>query len=185
MSRKKRKPLEFIKFFWRDFNGDTAHLTRAQQGGYLQIICAYYDNHGALHENAIMKASGASIEEWKTERELIARFFTIDAIGMWRHKRIEKELKEVRDTSKRRSASGKKGGQAKAKLASARQVLSKSLATKDVSNELSTKPVPIARQRLSKTENELIDARAAVWALEQEAQQAQREIDEIDAGGKS
>lgn len=136
MSRAKRKPLEFFKFFWRDFNRDTAHLSRAQRDGYLQVICAYYDNHGALHENAVMKASGATSEEWIAERDILAVFFSISDDGYWTHKRIENELKSVRETAKKRANSGRAGGIAKSKsLANAKQMLSKRLATEDVSNE--------------------------------------------------
>lgn len=173
MSRAKRKPLEFFKFFWRDFNRDTAHLTRAQRDGYLQIMCSYYDNHGPLHENAIMKASGASTEEWDCERNILALFFTVGSDGIWKHKRIEAELKDIRDVSKKRASAGSVGGKSKA---IAKQTESKSLATKDVSNEQASPAVPIARQRLSKAEQELIDARAKVWKLEEVCQSAEKEL---------
>lgn len=180
MSRAKRKPLEFFKFFWRDFNRDTAHLTRAQRDGYLQIMCAYYDNHGPLHENAIMKASGATSDEWDTERNILALFFTVGADGLWRHKRIEAELKDIREVSKKRANAGSLGGKRKA---IAKQTQSKSLATKDVSNEQAAPAVPIAKQRLSNAEKQLMEARERVWALEAESKKAQNELDAMNGTG--
>ena len=109
--RTKRKPIEYMKFFWRDFNRDTGHLTRAQGFSYLQIMCAYYDNHGPIHERVVARSSCATIEEWEADRDVIAEFFTIDTSGMWKHKRIEIELKGVRTAAEISRKGGIKSGE--------------------------------------------------------------------------
>ncbi len=184
MSRAKRKPLEFFKFFWRDFYRDTAHLTRAQSGGYLQVLCAYYDNQGPLHENVVLKSCGATDEEWKAERPLLAEFFTIDEKMMWHHKRIESELKQVRKHTEASRRGGKKSAESrknKGKIEGALQpplqVNPKATSTtKDVKGNSPT-VLPLLPQRLSKREEDLQDAREAVWKLEKEVQQLNSEMD--------
>lgn len=119
MSRAQRKPLEFFKFFWRDFNRDTGHLTRAQRDGYLSVLCAYYDNRGPIHETAARQASGATAEEWVEERNLLAALFRVDAAGLWRHKRVDAELREEACRQSRRQKGGHQATQTRRRAAAA------------------------------------------------------------------
>jgi len=191
-----RKQLPFIRFYVDDYMGDTGHLRTIEHGAYDLILWVYWRRQKALPESQLQRISKTSSEEWAEMRDTLADFFDIDVSGVWHHKRIELELERVRNDVKRKRKAGKASGKARRKKAENelnRTDVQQALNTRSTnaeqsirSNEFSAKTVPIARQRLTKTENELMEARAAVWKLEKQLQDTQAELDQTgEIGGES
>lgn len=180
-----RKPLPFIRFYVDDYMADTPHLTAAEHGAYALIMWNYWRRQQPPHESKLPSISKLH-SEFELSRETLAEFFDIKE-GFWHHKRIEFELKRIKDEAKRNRRAGKKSAEARRKKAEfnkrstndERALNDRSQSVEQVirSNENSANPVPIARQRLTKTENELTKARERVWALERQAQAAQSDLD--------
>jgi uncharacterized protein YdaU (DUF1376 family) len=88
-----------------DYLADTMHLGMAEHGAYLLLIFSYWRSGTPLPDNdkhlaGICKASAA---EWQDIRPTLAGFFQISD-GVWRHKRIEKELADATASYERRKA---------------------------------------------------------------------------------
>jgi uncharacterized protein YdaU (DUF1376 family) len=98
-----RKP--WMPFYVGDYLADTSHLTTAEHGAYILLICHYWRNGGLpAKDEQRRRISKMTVEEWAASRDTIAEFFDAD----WKHKRIEFELTEAA----RLSAAGKAGGKA-------------------------------------------------------------------------
>ncbi len=72
---------------------DTQHLSRDEHGAYLLLIMAYWRGGAPLPDDDKRLASivKAGLREWKTLRPVLAEFFVVGD-GLWRHKRIDREL---------------------------------------------------------------------------------------------
>lgn len=99
-----------------DYLRDTMHLSREDHGSYFLLILAYWSNRGPLPDDPEYLAAIAKVQqtEWQTVSKRLARFFQIGN-GVWRHKRIDAELKRSQAVSEARSRAGKAGAQAKRK----------------------------------------------------------------------
>ena len=106
-----------------DYLSDTRRLSAAQHGAYLLLIMEYWQTGGKLPSNATALARLASMteSEWADAEPIIASFFEPG----WRHPRIDDELAKAAEKLAKRSAAGKKGGNAKAaNLANVKQTSS-------------------------------------------------------------
>lgn len=194
MISSKRKPLTFFPVVMDDYRADTLHLTTLQHGAYFLIMLRYFEIQQPLPEVEVCRASLLDPTQWEAERSVLAAFFIIED-QLWRHKRIERDLHKMRMTSKARARNGAKGGKESGKSrankkqieANASSLLKQNTkqieAELDGSNEFSGKTVPIARQRLSKVENELLAARGLVWQLEEDCKRAESEIAAVTKNG--
>ena len=94
--------LPYMKMYWGDYLGDTAHLTAIQHGGYLLLI-AHYWRTGSLptDEQKLARIARMSVKEWKRHGGTIMEFFPDG-----KHQRIEREREQARTKSEknRRSA---------------------------------------------------------------------------------
>ena len=94
--------LPYMKMYWGDYLGDTAHLTAIEHGGYLLLI-AHYWRTGSLpaDEQKLARVARMSVKEWKRHGGTIMEFFPNG-----KHSRIERERTEARTKSEtnRRSA---------------------------------------------------------------------------------
>lgn len=83
----------FMPFYVADYLADTSLLSRDQHGGYLLLIMAYWRNREPLpdDDDALAIATRSSPADWKKLRPILAKFFEVSD-GVWRHRRIDKEL---------------------------------------------------------------------------------------------
>ncbi len=103
-----------------DLLADTLHLSRADFGSYMLLICAYWRRGGPLPDNDAQLASIArtSLDEWRQDIRLtLATMFEIEG-GCWRHNRIEKELRAASAAYQSRCEAGKLGVEARKRLRS-------------------------------------------------------------------
>jgi uncharacterized protein YdaU (DUF1376 family) len=93
----------WMPLYTADYLADTAHLSASEHGAYLLLIMHYWRKGGLPYDDAqLARIARMSPEEWSKVRPIIEAFFEPG----WTHKRIEKELAEVRQ----RTEAGRKGG---------------------------------------------------------------------------
>jgi uncharacterized protein YdaU (DUF1376 family) len=87
----------WMPLFIGDLIADTTHLSRADFGSYVLLICFYWRRGEPLPDDdrALSAAARVTLDEWEAIRPVMAEFFQI-ADGIWRHKRIDEELAEAR-----------------------------------------------------------------------------------------
>lgn len=93
MTTKREKADAWMPFFVGDYLADTTHLSRDQHGGYLLLLFAMWKGGGRLSDDDEQLANivKATSREWRALRPRLAPFFVVGD-GIWRHKRIAKEL---------------------------------------------------------------------------------------------
>lgn len=125
-----------------DYLADTSHLTTAEHGAYILLICHYWRNGGLPDKDEQRRRiSKMTPDEWAASRDTIAEFFDAD----WKHKRIEFELTEAA----RLSAAGRAGGRASGEAR--RTTVERSL--NDRGNDSPTKREALQSQPQSKKED--------------------------------
>lgn len=93
-----------------DYKRDTGHLRAAGHGAYFLLTMHYWATGGLPDDNQQLAAIACMTDkEWKAIRPTIEAFFQPG----WRHKRIDKELAQATEKYERRSAAGRRGGNAK------------------------------------------------------------------------
>lgn len=187
-----RKPLPFIRFYPADYMADTMHLTTLEHGAYDLILWNYWSRQQPPHESKLPGITKMSKDEFQSVRDTLAEFFDIRD-GVWTQKRVELELQRIKEEAKRNRRAGKLSAKSRREKAemNARSTgvqhesnaRSQSVEQVIRSNEKSSIPVPIAKQRLTKVENELVDARARVWKLEDECKKAESEVKQVTGEG--
>lgn len=88
----------FMPLFVGDYIGDTQHLSRSEHGGYMLLIMAYWAKGGPLPDDdkVLRRITLSSTPyEWKKLRKNLQNFFTVRD-GLWHHKRIDFELKNIK-----------------------------------------------------------------------------------------
>ena len=108
-----QRPDTWMPLYVGDYLRDTSRLTRDQHGGYLLLIMDYWVNGPPPDDDeqlaAIVKASP---DEWKKLRTALERFFIVGA-GVWRHKRIEREIEAAIVNIEQRRNAGRASGEAR------------------------------------------------------------------------
>jgi len=98
----------WMPLFIGDYLRDTNRLTTEQHGAYMLLIMDYWTNGAPPDEDAVLASiTRLSSGDWKRARQAISRLFRI-ADGVWHHKRIEEELKNAAENSKRNIERAKK-----------------------------------------------------------------------------
>lgn len=95
----------WMPLYIADYRADTGHLTAAEHGAYLLLIMHYWVS-GRLPDDDRMLARIACMTpaEWRKARPVVASFFDEG----WRHKRIDRELTRVNETSSKYAERAKK-----------------------------------------------------------------------------
>lgn len=105
----------FMQLYIADYLGDTQHLTTEQHGAYLLLLMAMWRADGRLPNDPakLCRIARVSARRWHLIAEDVMAFFTVDGEEITQ-KRLVEERKKAASISEKRSASGKRGGQAKA-----------------------------------------------------------------------
>lgn len=93
-----------------DYLGDTMRLSTEQHGAYLLMLMEYWRT-GPLpdDDDELAEITKLDPERWQQHRKKLARFFVIED-GVWRQKRLERELEAAKNRRKAAAENGKKGG---------------------------------------------------------------------------
>jgi uncharacterized protein YdaU (DUF1376 family) len=93
-----------------DYLGDTMRLTTEQHGAYLLMLMEYWRT-GPLpdDDDELAAITKLDVDRWLAHRKKLSRFFVIED-GVWRQKRIERELAAAQSRRKAATENGKKGG---------------------------------------------------------------------------
>lgn len=101
---------------FKDYAARTAHLSLMEHGAYALLLDHYYQTGGKLIANAIAIARVCRCqteEERSTVQSILDQFFTVDASGMYRNDRADREMGIAASVSAVRSAAGKAGALAR------------------------------------------------------------------------
>jgi uncharacterized protein YdaU (DUF1376 family) len=105
----------WFPFYVGDYLRDTARLTTEAHGAYLLLILDYWANGAPPDDDDTLSSiARLSPPAWLAMRQRVAPFFVIED-GVWRHGRIEKELRIAAEKHQKRVDAGRSGGKAKAK----------------------------------------------------------------------
>jgi uncharacterized protein YdaU (DUF1376 family) len=104
--------LPYMQLYVAEYLADTSHLNAAQHGAYLLLLMNYWQRGKALPDLNDRLATVARMgnEEWIANRAVLAEFFHIEN-GLWKHGRVERDLRRVKSISN----AGRIGGIASAK----------------------------------------------------------------------
>lgn len=101
------KPDSWLPLYVADYLADTTRLTTEQHGAYLLLIMDYWRNGPPPDDDAVLaQITGLSSKRWKAHRAAIQVFFTIHE-GIWRQKRIDKEISRAKSVVEQRSEAGR------------------------------------------------------------------------------
>jgi len=105
----------FLQLYVADYLADTMDLTTEQHGAYLLLLMTMWRHDGALPDEPrkLARIARVSPRRWPMIWGEISHFFYVEG-DMIRNKRLERERQKAVSISKKRSASGVKGGEAKA-----------------------------------------------------------------------
>jgi len=102
-----------------DYRADTSHLTLEEHGAYRTLIDEYWLAGGLpTDDRRLARILRLSLPEWLNIKPEIASLF----LSNWKHKRIEKELKNSRDRRKHGQKGASKRWGNKVKLENAQQM---------------------------------------------------------------
>jgi len=87
------KPNAYMKIYWGDLLKDTPHLDAEGFGSYVLLLGAYWCRGGPLPDDDqfLRNVARCPTEHWMRMKGRLAEFFHVEA-GLWKHKRVEKEL---------------------------------------------------------------------------------------------
>jgi uncharacterized protein YdaU (DUF1376 family) len=107
--------LPYMPLFVADFKADTAHLTLAQKGAYLELIMNYWQTGKALNnkDDRLAGILGMKKSSFQNQKEILQEFFRIEG-DFWFHGRIEAELEKVHSKSTKASYAASQGARKRA-----------------------------------------------------------------------
>lgn len=92
-----QKPDAWMPLYLADYKADTARLFTEQHGAYLLILMDYWRNGPPPDDDAVLaQITGLPLARWRKHRPVIERLFQVSG-GVWKHKRVEKELNKARE----------------------------------------------------------------------------------------
>ncbi|MCR5939809.1 DUF1376 domain-containing protein [Ochrobactrum sp. XJ1] len=104
----------FMQLYVSDYLGDTMHLTTEQHGAYLLLLMTMWRHGGTLPNAPLKLARIARVtpRRWHLISAEVMEFFDVDG-ALISQRRLVQEYKKVVSISQKRSASAKRGAQAK------------------------------------------------------------------------
>jgi uncharacterized protein YdaU (DUF1376 family) len=105
----------FFQFYPSDYLADTAHLSTEQHGAYLLLLITAWSRGGWLpaEPKKLARIARVSPRRWHLIADDLMEFFD-EEDGQIVSRRMERDYQKAVSKSEKRSASGKRGGQAKA-----------------------------------------------------------------------
>lgn len=95
----------WMPLYIADYRADTSHLNAAEHGAYLLLIMHYWTTGGLPDDDRqLARIACMTTAEWRRARPTVAAFFD----AAWRHKRIDRELARVDETSSKYAERAKK-----------------------------------------------------------------------------
>lgn len=110
-----RRPNAWMPIYWGDYSRDTAALNALCHGAYLMLLAHLWCTERGIPDDDVQLCRITrcdDLAEWRRVRPLVAGFFEI-ADGIWRHRRVERELDAARRRCESRSAIGRAGAEAR------------------------------------------------------------------------
>lgn len=108
----------YQKFFWGSYHKHTAHLRGAKEhGAYLLLIAALWNNEGRLpgDDDTLAAYAQVTLKEWQAMKPKLLRPTLLKlSRGKLMQDRVTEDLAKYCDTSGKRKAAGKIGGEASA-----------------------------------------------------------------------
>lgn len=103
----------FMPLYIGDYLAGTARLTTELHGAYLLLIMDYWMNGPLPDDDATLSSvTKMSRDAWSNARPLLAKYFDISG-GVWKQKRIEKELKKASEKRQKARAKAEKAAAAR------------------------------------------------------------------------
>jgi len=104
--------IPFMPLYVADYLSDAAHLSTLEHGAYLMLIMTYWQRGEALPDDdrKLARICRCEPRTWNRLRLVISEFFEVSD-GKWLHRRVERELCNVRAKSLKK----REGGLARAK----------------------------------------------------------------------
>jgi uncharacterized protein YdaU (DUF1376 family) len=101
----------WMPFYVGDYLADTVHLSTVQHGAYLLLLMGLWRGNGVLPDSAATLAAitKSTPQEWKRLRPVLEKFCLVSE-GVWRHKRLTRELEKSQTRYATKVANGKLGG---------------------------------------------------------------------------
>lgn len=112
--------LPYMPFYPADYFADAHHLTTVEHGAYFLLITTYWMRGEPLPDDdrKLSKFAKLSMSEWQDMREEISDFFDIEG-GLWRHKRIDRDLLRVAEKVEQARNAGKASAKRRGNVRSA------------------------------------------------------------------
>lgn len=106
-----KKPDLWMPFYFGAYLTDTMHLSTEQHGAYFLLLMACWKRGGELPDDDAQLAATTRLTptQWRKARAVIAPFWQIGQ-GVWKQKRLTRELEAARERSATATENGKKGG---------------------------------------------------------------------------
>ena len=104
----------FMPLYCGDYLRDTQRLSTIEHGAYFLLIMEYWVTGGPLPDDeiALSRICRASLKRFRGIRSGIEIFFVVGA-GLWRHKRIDRELEKAGKLTEFRHMRAKSGAAAR------------------------------------------------------------------------
>lgn len=102
------RPDRWMPLYVGEYLADTMRLTTLQHGAYLLLIMAYWRSGEPLPDDDedLAAITKLPLKDWQRMRAKIAAFFMVGD-GVWRHKRVNKELDKAEGKTVQQSEAGK------------------------------------------------------------------------------
>jgi uncharacterized protein YdaU (DUF1376 family) len=100
--------LPYIQLYVADYLASTMHLSVDEHGAYLLLIMNYWQTGKPIKEKHIRSIAKLDNERYENVIATLKEFFNVTEDGFWIHDRIERDLINVYEKSRKASEAGKK-----------------------------------------------------------------------------
>jgi uncharacterized protein YdaU (DUF1376 family) len=107
----------WMPIYWGDYLKDTMRLSTVEHGAYLLLIAEYWISGKPLpdDDHQLKSITKFSAYNWKKFRPIIEKYFTVQD-GLWKHHRIDEELRKAAENQEKRSDKARKAADAPSML---------------------------------------------------------------------
>ena len=99
----------WMPFYIADYLADTGRLTTQQHGAYFLLILDYWRTGPLPDDDGILaQLTKLSLSDWRKAKVVLSPLFQRSG-GVWRHKRIDRELAKARANRESASRKGRTG----------------------------------------------------------------------------